>query len=159
MTKMLTVYSLRHELEQRTDYLKQVQALSLDASKPTMGLSKRLGLYGSDEWWRNVERGVIPRATYAGIITETYYAGMDSNRRHNSFRMKTDDGRDYSYSMIPENSSYKGLYRAGHRAEITTIFDELKRRNAGGVPEVVERPLEIRLSTKPVLQMPALDES
>ena len=150
MTKMLTVYSLRHELERDAEYLKRVQALSLDASRPNMGLSARLGLYGSDEWWRNVESAVIPRANYSGIITETFYAGMDSDRRHNSFRMKTDDGRDYSYSMMPENSSYKGLYRVGHRAEITTIFEELKRRNANGTPEIMETPLEIRLSTKPV---------
>ena len=151
MTKMLTVYSLRHELERRAEYLKQVQALSLDTSRPNMGLSARLGLYGSDEWWRNVESNVIPRANYSGIITETFYEGMESDRRHNSFRMKTDDGREYSYSMIPEDSSYKGLYRAGHRAEITTIFEELKRRNADGDPEVFETPLEIRLSTNPVL--------
>ena len=150
MTKMLTVYSLRDELERNVEYLKRVQALSLDTSKPRFGLSARLGLYGSDEWWRNVESGVVPRTNYSGIITETFYAGMDSDRRHNSFRMRTDDGRDYSYSMIPENGSGKGLYRVGHRAEITTIFEELKRRNADGTPEVIETPLEIRLSTKPV---------
>src|SRR5215813_14393624 len=144
MTKMLTVYSLRHELERDAEYLKRVQALSLDTSRPNMGLSARLGLYGSDEWWRNVESAVIPRANYSGIITETFYAGMDSDRRHNSFRMKTDNGRDYSYSMVPENSSYKGLYRVGHRAEITTIFEELKSRSADGAREVLELPLEIR---------------
>ena len=116
-----------------------------------MGLSARLGLYGSDEWWRNVESGVVPRANYSGIVTGTFYAGMDSDRRHNSFRMKTDDGREYSYGMIPANSSYKGLYHVGHRAEIMTIFSELKRRSADGTPEVIELPLEIRLSTKPVM--------
>src|SRR6267154_6095724 len=110
MTKMLTVYSLRQELENDAEHLNRVQALSLDRSKPHMGLSTRLGLYGSDEWWRNVESGVIPRAIYSGLITEIFYAGMDSDRRYNSFRMKTDDGREYSYGMVPENSSYKGLY-------------------------------------------------
>jgi len=150
MTKLVTVYSLRQELERDAEYVKTVQTLTLDASRPRMGLSARLGLYGSDEWWRNVDNGVVLRATYSGTITETFYEGMDSDRRHNSFRMKTDDGRDYSYGMVPENSSYKGLYRVGHRAEVTTIFNELKRRNADGAPEVVEEPLEIRLSTTPV---------
>jgi hypothetical protein len=147
---MLTVYSLRQELERDPETVKLAQALSLNALRPEMGLSARLGLYGSDEWWRNVESGVIPRAHYSGLITGTFYAGMDSDRRPNSFRMKTDDGREYSYGIIPENSSYKGLYRVGHRAEITTIFEELKRRNSDGTPEVMESPLEIRLSTKPV---------
>src|SRR5262249_49094767 len=100
MAKMITVYSLRQELEKNTEYVRRAQQLSLDASKPHMGLSARLGLYGSDEWWQNVEKGVIPRARYLGVITETFCAGMDSDRRHNSFRMKTDDGRDYSYSMV-----------------------------------------------------------
>jgi hypothetical protein len=150
MTKMLTAYSLRDELEKKPEYVKQVQALSLDTSRPGMGLSARLGLYGSPEWWQNVDNGKIPRAVYSGIITETYCAGMDSDRRHNSFRMKTDDGRKFEYSMVPDHGSYRGLYRPGHRAEVTTIFEECKARNADGTPEMLESPLEVRLSTKPV---------
>jgi hypothetical protein len=150
MTELVTIYSLRRELERDAAYVQQVQTLSLDDSRPRMGLSARLGLYGSDEWWRNVESGVIPTATYSGIITETFYAGMDSDRRHNSFRLKTDDGRDYSYSMMPDNSDSRDLYRVGHRIEVTTIFEELKQRNADGTPQVTESPLEIRLSVQPV---------
>lgn len=147
---MLTVYSLRQELENDPEGLKQTQQVSLDRKKNWAGLSARLGLYGTDEWWGNVESGAIPKAHYQGLITETHYAGMDSDQRHNSFRMKTDDGREFSWSMVPENSSYKGLYRPGHRAEIVTIFQELKQRTSDGAPEIIERPLEIRLSTKPV---------
>jgi hypothetical protein len=150
MTKMLVVYSLRQELKKDMEDLQRVQALSLDRSRPNMGLSPRLGLYGSDDWWRNVDNAVIPRAAYCGTITETFYAGMDSDRRHNSFRMKTDDGREYSYGMVPQNSSYKNLYRPGHRAEIITIFNEYKSRNPDGTPTIYESPLEIKLSTKPV---------
>ncbi|MBK9260329.1 MAG: hypothetical protein IPM54_10880 [Polyangiaceae bacterium] len=151
MPKMLTVYSLRRELESDPEGLKQIQQVSLDRKMNWAGFSTRLGLYGSEEWWRNVETGVIPKAKYEGLITETYYAGMDSDRQHNSFRMKTDDGQYFSWSMVPENSSYKGLYRPGHRAEIVTIFQELKRCTSDGAPEIVERPLEIRLSTKPIV--------
>lgn len=153
MPKMLTVYSLRKELEGDPEGLKLTQQVSLDSKKTWVGLSARLGLYGTDEWWGNVESGVIPQARYAGTIVETYYAGMDSDRRHNSFRMKTDDGRDFSWSMVPERSSYKGLYRPGHRAEVVTIFLELKRRDSRGAPEISEHPLEIRLSTKPVAEI------
>lgn len=150
MTKMVTVYSLREKLESDPVFLKTVQALSLNTSKPNMGLSARQGLFGSAEWWKNIESGGIKRAEYFGVITETFYAGQDSDRRHNSFRMRTDDGRDYSYGMIPEKSSFKGLYAFGHRAEVITIFQELKRRSSDGKPELLEAPLEIRLSTKPV---------
>ena len=153
MPKMLTVYTLRRELENDPDGLKLTQQVSLDRKKDWVGLSARLGLYGTEEWWRNVESGAIPRAHYNGIIAETYYAGMDTDRRHNSFRMKTDEGRDFSWGMVPERSSYKGLYRPGHRAEIVTIFQELKRRNPDGTPEIMESPLEIRLSTKPVVEV------
>jgi hypothetical protein len=150
MTKMVTVYSLREMLDGDPEFLKRVQALSLNKSKPDIGLSASKGLFGSDEWWKNIERGDIRRAEYVGVITETFYAGMDSDRRHNSFRMRTDDGRNYSYSMVPERSSFKGLYAVGHRAEVITIFEELKRRGQDGKPELLESPLEIRLSTKPV---------
>lgn len=148
--KLQTVYSLREELARDPDYVQRVQELSLDTSRPTMGLSARLGLYGSDEWWRNVDSGAIPRAHFCGVIVETFYEGMDSDRRHNAFRMQTDDGREYSYSMIPKNGSGKGLYRVGHRAEITTIFQELKSTAPDGTTAVSESPLEIKLATTPI---------
>ena len=151
MTKMLTVYSLRDELEKDPESLKRAQAVSLDSAIQYAGVTTRYGLYGTEEWWRNVDEGVVPRATYSGTITETFYAGMDTDRRHNSFRMKTDDGREWSWGMVPENSSYKGLYRPGHRVEIITIFKEYKMRKPDGCHEIIESPLEIKLSTKPVV--------
>lgn len=146
MVKMLTVYSLREELANNPQRLELIHKVSLDRSKTWAGLSPRLGLFGTEEWWRNVEIGLIPRVRYDGLITETFCAGMDSDRRHNSFRMKTDDGREYSWNMIPK---YKPLFRPGHRAEIVTIVHELKRRSADGKPELMDQPLEMRLSTKP----------
>jgi hypothetical protein len=66
MTKMLTVYSLRDELEKDPESLKRAQAVSLDSSIHYAGITTRFGLYGTDEWWRNVDGCVIPRATYCG---------------------------------------------------------------------------------------------
>jgi len=153
MTKMLTVYSLRDELEKDPDALKRAQKVSLDSAIQYAGITTRFGLYGTQEWWRNVDQGVVPRATYFGTITETFYAGMDTDRRHNSFRMRTDDGREFSWGMVPENSSHKGLYRPGHRVEIVTIFKEYKMRKPDGSHETIESPLEIKLSTKPVVEV------
>jgi hypothetical protein len=151
MTKMLTVYLLRDELEKDPESLKRAQAVSLDPAIQYAGITTRFGLYGTEDWWRNVEQGAVPRATYSGTIIETFYAGMDTDRRHNSFRMKTDDGREFSWGIVPENSSYKGLYRPGHRVEVITIFKEYKMRKPDGSHETIESPLEIKLSTKPVV--------
>ena len=59
---MKTVYYLRDDL----DYVAKVQTASL-SPKP-FGLKVTHGLFGSEEWWRSIETGVVPVIRYAGTI-------------------------------------------------------------------------------------------
>ena len=76
---MKLVYQVRVEIEQNPDYVKDVQKLTLNQSKPTRGLNGTYGLYGSIEWLNNLESGVIPRKKIFGIIQSVYKVSMDES--------------------------------------------------------------------------------
>lgn len=146
---MRVVYTLREELARDPSYVREVQAMSLNEDKPEMGLSARPGLFGSEGWWRKVESGAIPQRKYVGLIIRLYSAGMDSDRtKPNSFWMKTDEGADYSYSIMANDPSHKSLYTVGRRIEITTVLLELKRQAALLRPDYSEQPLEISIQRR-----------
>lgn len=143
------VYSLREELARDPEQVRVVQAVSLDRSKPNMGLSPKPALYGSEAWWRCVETGAIKRRKYAGTITRLYFAGMDGDRsKPNSFIMATDDGGEFGWSMIANDASNKSLYTVGRRIEVTTILVELKRRQSIWKADYMESPLEISIQRR-----------
>ncbi len=48
------VYSLRLELENDNAHMLKVQSLTLDESRPLLGLKGRKGLFGSTKWWENI---------------------------------------------------------------------------------------------------------
>ena len=50
-TPMKLVYLLSEELKADPEYVSLTQALTLDKSKPYVGLNGTYGLFGSQEWW------------------------------------------------------------------------------------------------------------
>ncbi len=140
---MQTVYSLREELDRDPEQVRAVQAMSLNKDKPFLGLNPRQSLYGSDEWWADIESGKIQSARYSGIIVRLYHAGMDGDRtKPNSFEMKTDDNGRYDHGMIANDPSHKSLYTVGRRIEVRTIFLETKRNGMS------EQPLKIAIQRR-----------
>ena len=150
MADMKIVYTLRNKLERDPEHVRVAQALTLNKGKPSMGLKGAHGLYGSEEWWRNVDKGAIRRARYSGVIRELYVAGQDGDTEPNSFRIESNDGVKYGWGIVADEEADKALYQVGRWAEVETIFDELKRLNPDGSPTFLEHPLRISLSTEPV---------
>lgn len=64
------VYDLRAWLEKNgEDEIKSTHALTLD-STTNSGLSGAYGLYGTSEWWNNVEKGNIETYIVSGVIAD-----------------------------------------------------------------------------------------
>jgi hypothetical protein len=150
MANMKVVYTLRQELARDPEHLQRTQALSLDKSRPLMGLATTLGLYGSAEWWRNVEAGGIRRERYRGVIRSLYVAGQDEGDEPNSFEIESNGGLNYHWGIVADDEMDKPLYCVGRWAEIDTIFVELKRPKADGAPDFHEEPFKISLSIDPI---------
>ncbi len=65
---MRTIYLLSKMLEEDPEYMKKVQNLTLNESKPYLGLKGTFGLFGSEEWWKNIEANIIPQREIKGTI-------------------------------------------------------------------------------------------
>src|ERR1700741_3554408 len=89
---MKMVYKLSEELENDHERVKLTQALTLDASKPSAGLKGVFGLFGSQEWWRNIEEKAIPLLYISGIIQRVYLAGQDASDLNNTIDLLLSDG-------------------------------------------------------------------
>ena len=116
---MKTVYNLRED----RDYVAKVQAASL-SPKP-FGLKATDGLFGSDQWWHNVETGVIPRIRVTGVIARLLRTGMHNESE--SFEMLTSDGKSFQYDCIAADHRDRKLYQVGSRIELSFVRQELKQ--------------------------------
>lgn len=63
---MKIVYHLSVELKTNLERISLTQALTLDTSRPSMGLKGNLGLFGSGEWWNNIKNGTMPLLRISG---------------------------------------------------------------------------------------------
>lgn len=67
---MKTVYGLIEDKGK----IRLVQKATFETEK--FGLQQTHGLFGSEEWWNNVNNGDLPLHTKRGIITKVYKGSM-----------------------------------------------------------------------------------
>jgi hypothetical protein len=123
---MKLVYELSVALENDPEYIKVVQALTLNKSRPFMGLKGTYGLYGSAKWWNSIRTGVMPLRHVSGVIVRTFWAGQDTPDGHNSFNFRCDTGEVVSESFYANNPEDCALFKVGCRVEILYAIDEYK---------------------------------
>jgi hypothetical protein len=119
------VFSLRKHLEDNPDYVSQVQKRTLDSRSLPGGLKGAYGLFGTTEWWQNIERGVAPVTKLTGIIAKTYREGMEN--LHTGFEMQSRDGQFlYRYTCVSNRKSETKLYAVGKGIELSYVTEPLK---------------------------------
>ena len=140
---MKLIYSLAEDLKSDPEYVQRVQTLTLDNSRPLLGLKGTHGLFGSDQWWDAIFSHRMKLKFVSGVITETYYAGMDSDRRHNSYELVLDDGSTHHESFYANDEAEKTLYELGKAILAVYALDELKNQ---GRDMYSRTPIEIAIS-------------
>lgn len=125
---MKLVYELRIELQRDPEQVARVQKLTLDKTRPHMGLKGVGGLWGSEEWWESTRNGTLRRDDVSGVITRTYFAGQDSRwgDEVNSFLLRLDDGSERSNSIYVNERRDAKLFKPGHRVAWAAVRDPLK---------------------------------
>lgn len=146
---MKIVYTLAEALKADPERVALAQALTLDKSRPLMGLKGSLGLYGSPQWWESIEQGRMPLMRVSGIIRSTYVAGQDETE-DNAVELVLADGSVHLAGMYVNDAADKVLYRVGSRVDIVYGRDELKRPARGGGVNYSTFPLEVAVSLRPV---------
>lgn len=127
---MKIVYSLEKRLELDKDFIKDVQALTLDSSRPRMGLSGKHGLFASNQWWLNITNGTIPVQYKTGVITKVYVAGENNGQYNDTIDILLDNGNTESVGIFVNNDADATLFKVGCRTTIVYILDELKAQPA-----------------------------
>jgi len=149
---MKRVYLLSEELKADPGRVALAQALTLNDAKPRMGLKGTLGLFGSPEWWGNIEQRKMPLRFLSGVIQRAYVVGQDESVvMNNEIELRLDDGSVQAEGIYVSNEDDVNLFRAGHRVEVAYALDELKRQPAadGGV-NYSRVTLEMAVSLEPV---------
>ena len=127
-TKFKLVYQLKTELSKNPEYVQQVQRLTSNADMPRSGLKGTNGLYGSDEWWRNIESGVILTGTAVGTVLDIGAAGFPEEKRPKTeMHVRLVDGTDEGWTMRADDPQDISLYKVGGEVMIFYALDELKR--------------------------------
>ena len=122
---MKKIYSLEIEHEDDPSRVEKAQKLSLDTSRPHLGLKGVYGLYGSSEWWENIYSGKVPSKIYEGIIEDIHFTGMHNEAE--GFTLKLDNGGSYSYTCVVNRKRNMKHYKIGRRAKVTTFIEVLKK--------------------------------
>ena len=130
---MRLVYSLQEDLGAHPQRVADTQALTLDKRRP-FGLKGTYGLFGSPEWWTNIERGVAPVQTLAGEITRIYREGMHNESQ--GFEMSLDDGTLFTYGCLANRRKDLSAYQVGKRIEFEMMFDPFKNPTPGPTGEL-----------------------
>ena len=147
---MRRVYSLAVDLEQDPRRVALAQELTLDSSRPLLGLKGTFGPFGSDEWWANVNGREIPLFFLSGVIRRSYFAGQDSGGRNNTVDLVSLDGSISTAGIYTNQPHDVELFSPGHLVHVVYALDELKRQPApdGGV-NYSRVALEMAISEQP----------
>ncbi|MGE6698575.1 hypothetical protein ACQKH5_12840 [Hyphomonas sp. NPDC076900] len=137
----MQVYDLKTDLLHDPKQMHLAQALTLDRSKPRMGLKGKFGLFGSEKWWKSIEKGRMPTKTVSGRISRLFYAGMDSDRRPNSIMIESASG-EVEESMYFNNPEARRLYVIGSFIEILYALEPLKNN------EIIETVISVSIEER-----------
>jgi len=121
---MRIIYDLEIALAEDPQRVADTQALTLDTSRPHMGLAREYGLYASEEWWANLKSGAMLTNIYEGPIADRRFIGMHNETR--AFTLDLGDGENFTYDLMANRKEDKNLYRIGKVVRVTTFMQPKK---------------------------------
>lgn len=132
---MTTIYLLR------TDTKKIAEIQSVTQSTSDYGIEPTHGVFGSDEWWSNIDSGELPRVTVRGIITRissTEHGGWPE------FELTTTEGEASNWTREVNNPELDKLYRAEAKIEVDYVIQRNRKSSFDGGSET-KIVIEIRI--------------
>jgi hypothetical protein len=143
---MKTLFNLREELLANPQRVEKTRALTLDKSRPHMGLLGKYGLFGSDEWWNNIQSEAMPLLRLSGVVERVYASGQDQVDV-NTVDIRLADGSQRSIGIYVNDKSDLSLFQVGRTVSIVYALDELKQQPApDGTVNVSKIALEMAVS-------------
>jgi hypothetical protein len=110
---LLTVYDLRQD-HQRIRWVQEATRITKE-----LGLEPTHGLFGSAEWWRNIESRRLPLIRANGTISDIYSVG---ETEHPEFTMVDNAGLERSWTREANRIEDDDLYVIGRRVEVDYVL-------------------------------------
>lgn len=147
---MKLVYQLDEDLKNDQERVSLTQNLTLDKSRPFLGLRGTHGLFASYEWWDNILQRKMPLLFVSGVIQRAYIAGQDQQGVNNMVDLKLDDGSVRAVGIYTNDKADVQLFKPGYRVSIVYALDELKKQPApDGRVNYSKVALEMAVSLSP----------
>ena len=143
------VYEFYKDLSNSTDMIRNTHQLTLDKSRPYMGLKGDKGLFATKEWWDNINEKNIPSEVKSGVIVRTYNAGMENSTKPNSFTYIDKEGNRHDESIYLLDSHNYELFNIDHYVVIFYAYDEMKSSTIEN-PDYCPAVIEMAVSKKPL---------
>jgi len=147
---MKQVYLLSEELKDNPERISVTQKLTLNSSRPLMGLKGTHGLFASVEWWDSIQENKIPLSYISGVIKRAYVSGQDEGPTNNTVDLVLDDNSTITVGIYTNSIKDVSLFNVGCKVQLVYALDELKKQPArkGGV-NYSEIALEMAVSKLP----------
>lgn len=142
-SSMRLVYRLSEELANDPGQVADTQSLTLDPTRPEVGLKGSCGLFGSPEWWSSIDSGRIRKKIVSGVITRIYVAGQDRSELPNAFDIRCDDGGTQMEGIYVNSKEDVVLYEVGKRVDVVYVLDEMKAPSSNGMADYLDIVFEV----------------
>ena len=113
----LTIYDLRED-HQRIRWTQEATMTTRD-----FGLEPTHGLFGSADWWLNIEQGRLPTFQLSGLITNIYNVGEGD---HPEFSMVDHTGIETTWKREVNRSEDDDLYVIGRMIELEYVLQRTR---------------------------------
>jgi trehalose utilization protein len=133
---MQIVYQLRRNQK----FIDQVQKATLTTKE--FGIQQTHGLFGSLEWWENIQTGNLKTHFVRGVIHRVY---MGSQNDWPMCEMLSDDGEISKWTREMQDFSSDSLYRIGAKIEIDYVLQKSKPDAPSSAGAEQKNVLEIRI--------------
>ena len=136
---MIVVYSLK--ADQR--HIDQVQRAT--RTTENFGIEPIDGMFGSDEWWSNIESGRLPMHTLRGTINDVYMGSMGD---WPEFKMVSESGEESRWTREMNSAEQDRLYRVGASIEIDYVWQRHRPKSFSS-GAAVKKVIAIRIEERP----------
>ena len=137
--------SIVYQLKEDQQRIQQVQRAT--RTTKNFGIEPTHGIFGSDEWWQNIESGRLGRLalhTLKGKITKVCMSGMGPTGDWPEFIMVSDTGEESSWTRMKHFAEQDQLYRVGAPIEIDFVWQQHRPKSFAHGAEV-KQVLEVRI--------------
>jgi hypothetical protein len=133
---MTIVYQLREDKQN----IEAVQRATQTTRK--FGIMRTDGLFGSEQWWHNIETGKLPIHKITGAIVQIYMGGM---RDTPEFVLRSDTGEESTWLRQANSKELNNVYAIGCLVEIDYVLQRHRLLSDLGPLKRHKIVIEIRL--------------